>query len=77
MYSLAFSCLGLYAFFQIILSGVGIYDPLATQRVGSLARGQGWMYEPSYYALYMTAYVMFRNALAIFGSNEPFPLKVF
>jgi O-antigen ligase len=73
-YSLAFSCLGFYAISQLALSWLGIYDPLATQRIGTIARGQGWTYEPSYYALYITAYVMFRNALAIFGSEE-FSLK--
>jgi hypothetical protein len=74
VYFLAFSCLGFYAISQLVLSWLGIYDPLATQRIGTIARGQGWTYEPSYYALYMTAYVMFRNALAIFGS-EAFSLK--
>ena len=75
-YSLAFSCLGVYAVSQLVLSWFGIYDPLATQRVGMLARGQGWTYEPSYYALYMTAYVMFRNALAIFQSNSGSSFKL-
>jgi len=75
VYALAFSCLGFYAISQLVLSWFGIYDPLATQRIGTVARGQGWTYEPSYYALYMTAYVMFRNALAIFGSNEKGSLK--
>lgn len=75
VYSLAFSCLGLYAISQLVLSWFEIYDPLATQRVGTIARGQGWTYEPSYYALYMTAYVMFRNALAIFEPKTDFTLK--
>jgi O-antigen ligase len=75
VYSLAFVCLGLYAFSQLVFSLFGIYDPLATQRVGPIARGQGWTYEPSYYALYMTAFVMFRNALAIFGPKTGFSLK--
>jgi hypothetical protein len=75
VYSFAFSCLGLYAVSQLTLSWYGIYDPLATQRIGTIARGQAWTYEPSYYALCITAYVMFRNALAIFGSNEEFSPK--
>jgi hypothetical protein len=75
VYSLAFSCLGFYAICQLVLSWFGIYDPFATQRVGTMARGQGWTYEPSYYALYMSAYVMFRNALAIFDSNTDFSFK--
>ena len=75
VYSLAFSCLGLYAVSQLVLSWFGIYDPLATQRVGTIARGQGWTYEPSYYALYITAYVMYRNALAMFEKNANFSFK--
>jgi hypothetical protein len=75
VYSLAFSCLGIYAVSQLILSSFGIYDPLATQRIGIIARGQAWTYEPSYYALYMTPFVMFRNALAIFEPSETFSIK--
>ena len=45
---LSFLCLGLYAILQSFLSPFEIYDSLATQRVGSLIRGQAWTYEPSY-----------------------------
>jgi hypothetical protein len=75
IYSLAFSCLGLYAVSQLVLSWFGIYDPLATQRIGTIVRGQGWTYEPSYYALYITAYVMFRNAQTIFEPKSDFSFK--
>ncbi len=75
IYFLTFFCLGLYAVFQLVLSLFGIYDPLATQRVGWIARGQAWTYEPSYYALYMTAYVMFRNAMQIFSPKAGLSLK--
>lgn len=75
MYSLAFICMGLYAVAQHVLSWFGIYDPLATQRIGTITRGQGWTYEPSYYALYMTAYVMFRNAHNVFELKTKFSFK--
>jgi hypothetical protein len=75
VYSLAFSCLGVYAVSQLVLSLFGIYDPLATQRVGPIARGQAWTYEPSYYALYVTAYVMFRNAMSIFEPKTDFSFR--
>ena len=75
IYMVSFLCLGLYAVFQIFLSLFGIYDPLATQRVGSVARGQAWTYEPSFYALYITSYVMFKNAWAIFKPRTSFSMK--
>lgn len=75
IYMLSFVYLGLYAIMQMGLSLFEIYDPLATQRVGSVARGQAWTYEPSYYALYMTAYVMFKNALGIFQPQRHFSMK--
>jgi O-antigen ligase len=64
LYWNSFLIVGLYAASQVFLSLFGIYDPFALQRVHFLARGQAWTYEPSYYALYITAYVMFHNALA-------------
>ena len=75
IYMLSFLSLGLYAVSQVVFSLFGIYDPLATQRVGRMARAQAWTYEPSYYALYMTAYVMFKNAWAIFRPRTSFSLK--
>lgn len=74
-YMLSFLYLGLYAVLQVFLSLFGIYDPLATQSLGSLTRGQAWTYEPSYYALYITAYVMFKNASAIFQPRKSFSMK--
>ncbi len=75
IYCLSFTCLGIYAVSQLVLSVFGIFDPLASQRVGALARGQAWTYEPSYYALYITAYVMFKNAEAIFQPPSRFSMK--
>lgn len=60
----SFLMIGLYASLQVFLSLFGIYDIFALQRVRYLARGQAWTYEPSYYALYITAYVMFHSCLA-------------
>lgn len=72
LYFLSFICVGVYAASQILLSIFGIYDPIAVQRVGSFARGQAWCYEPSYYALYMMAFVMFFNARVVFRRDEKF-----
>lgn len=65
IYWSSFIITGLYAATQATLSIFGIYDPFALQRVETLARGQAWTYEPSYYALYMVPYVMFHNGLAL------------
>ncbi len=54
--------MGIYASAQVAFSLLGIYDPFVFQRVAFLARGQAFTYEPSYYALYMTLFVMFYNA---------------
>ncbi|MBP7074073.1 MAG: O-antigen ligase family protein [Rhabdochlamydiaceae bacterium] len=61
----SFLVVGSYAALQVALSIVGVYDPLALQRVIMIARGQAWTYEPSYYALYMIPYVMFHNGAAL------------
>ena len=65
LYWSSFVVVGCYAVLQLGLSLFGVYEPFALQRVGSLARGQAWTYEPSYYALYILPYVMYHNSLAI------------
>ncbi len=74
-YSMAFCCVGLYAVFQVVFSIFGLFDRFALQRLGDLARGQAWTYEPSFYALYITAYVMFKNAAAILKMNNKLSWK--
>ncbi len=70
--------MGLYASLQVMLSVIGIYEPFALQRIGSIARGQAWSYEPSFYALYMIPYVMYCNGRALFTekANNPFKNRV-
>jgi O-antigen ligase len=65
LYWSAFVATGIYAALQVALSLFGIYDVFALQRVVWIARGQAWMYEPSYYALYMIPYVMYHNGMAL------------
>jgi len=75
LYWSSFAFVGLYAVLQVGLSIFGIYVPFAMQRIGTLARGQSWSYEPSYYALYMIPYVMFHNGLALFQDKMSHPFK--
>jgi hypothetical protein len=66
----SFVAVGLYSVFQIVLSLFNIVEPFALQVVDNIVRGQAWTYEPSYYALYMTSFVMLKNGLAIFGVDR-------
>lgn len=66
IYWSSFVVVGCYALYQVLMSVFGIYDPFALQRIGMIARGQAWTYEPSYYALFMIPYVMYHNAYALF-----------
>lgn len=62
MYFLSFVCVGIYAVLQLLASGVGFSDPFAMQTVGGgFVRPNAFAFEPSYYALYMTAFVMMAN----------------
>jgi len=70
----AFCLVGLFATCQLLFSLFGIYVPFSLQKAAGLVRGQAWLYEPSYYALYMTAYTMFHNALAFLRKASPLKL---
>lgn len=70
LYMLSFKIIGCYAAFQLLLSFFGVYDPFLTQKMWALARPNGLSYEPSYYALYMCPFVMFYNALYLFGEKK-------
>ncbi len=63
IYFWSFKCLGIYGVLQFLLYLFGIKDFCVTQTVADhFARAQGFSYEPSYYALYMTPFVFFYNA---------------
>jgi O-antigen ligase len=66
IYFCSYVCVGVYAASQFVLSIAGIRDPFVGQWIGPLARPHAFVYEPSYYALYMCAFVMFYNALYVF-----------
>lgn len=77
-YFLSFIIMGSYAFCQLLFSMIGIYTPLLRQVIeeGGWARPHGLSYEPSFYALYMTAFVMFYNAHYFFSKNKKKILKL-
>jgi hypothetical protein len=70
LYILSFVVIGCYSLMQVLFSFGGIILPFVTQYAGSIARGQGWNYEPSYYALIMTQFVMFYNSLALMSTDK-------
>ncbi len=62
-YFLSFKIIGIYAFLQVAMSLLGVHMPFAHDYLANrVARGESLCYEASYYALYMTPYVMFLNA---------------
>jgi hypothetical protein len=70
-YCFSFVVMGVYALCQLVFSMMGIYLPLLRQFIdGGLARPHGLSYEPSFYALYMCAFVMFMNALYFFSAEK-------
>lgn len=74
IYFLSFVCVGLHALAQCLLSFFGIIEPFALQTIGAtqVVRGQSWLYEPSYYALFATPFVFFLNARYLLRSvNSP------
>ncbi len=62
IYRASFLFVGSYVAVQVIASTVGLYLPVAGQSIGSIVRGQALCYEPSYYALYFTPFVMYENS---------------
>lgn len=80
-YWLSFLCLGGYAALQLLLSLAKINDPFAEQRLGGIAvRPNAFAYEPSYYALAFTPFVMAVNLSFFLDRNADFflfkPLKL-
>lgn len=62
LYVWSFIAVGFYAFLQLFFSLFGFIDPLLRQFIGKFARPHAAAFEPSYYALYMSACTMFFNA---------------
>lgn len=81
LYFLSFFVVGCYAFLQFFLSCIGIIDPFVDQFVtlGGIVRANACCYEPSYYALYMTPFVMMANIHFVLKEKSAFfifhPLK--
>lgn len=73
LYFASFVCVGLHAILQPVLSFFGILEPFATQTIGTsnFVRGQSWLYEPSYYALFATPFVFFLNTRFMLSGRPP------
>lgn len=73
LYFASFLLVGAYALLQFTFSLLGYADPFANQRIiGSLVRPNAFAYEPSYYALYMTPFVMLCNFQYLTAPSQPF-----
>ncbi|HEY2810094.1 MAG TPA: hypothetical protein VGJ00_01725 [Rhabdochlamydiaceae bacterium] len=76
LYWLSFVCVGLHALMQFFLSFFGIRDPFVAQILGGeilIFRGQSWTYEPTFYALFATPFVVFLNTRFLLSSSEETP----
>lgn len=73
LYLLSFLCVGIYAFLQLLLSLAGLHDPFANQFIsGEVVRSNAFAYEPSFYALYMTPFIVMVNYHFLADREEPF-----
>lgn len=69
LYRASFLLVGIYGVLQLLASVGEIYDPFCGQRLlgGRLVRPNAFAYEPSYFALYMTPFVMGVNFSFLVG----------
>jgi len=73
LYLASFLFVGVYGCLQLILSFGGILDPFADQFVsGKIVRPNAFAYEPSYYALYMTPFIVMINFHFLSNPDRPF-----
>ncbi|NGX59033.1 MAG: hypothetical protein KR126chlam3_00177 [Chlamydiae bacterium] len=63
LYLFSFMLVGLYGCAQLLFSFIGFLDPFCGQFIvmGKIVRPNAFTYEPSYYALYMTPFVIMAN----------------
>lgn len=68
LYFFSFLCVGFYGTLQFFLPLAGIKDPFSSQEIfARWARPNAFAYEPSYYALYMTPFVILANGAFLIG----------
>jgi len=73
VYLASFLVVGTYAFIQLIFSLAGANDPFAQQLIlGHIVRPNAFAYEPSFYALYMTPFVVMINFHFLLDPGRPF-----
>lgn len=73
LYLLSFLCVGIYALLQLLFSFAGLKDPFVKQFItGTIARPNAFAYEPSFYALYMTPFIVMLNYHFLADRESPF-----
>lgn len=73
LYLASFLLVGIYAFLQLLFSLGGLQDPFAHQSIFEhIVRPNGFAYEPSFYALYMTPFIVMTNTHFLATPEEPF-----
>lgn len=73
LYCASYIFVGSYALLQLLASLLGLNDAFAQQRIWSdLVRPNAFSYEPSFYALYMTPFIMMCNFHFLATPKEDF-----
>ncbi|MCH9627872.1 MAG: hypothetical protein S4CHLAM2_15190 [Chlamydiales bacterium] len=73
LYMLSFLVVGVYASLQLVLSLLGFQDPFGTQIISDeIVRPNAFAYEPSFYALYMTPFIVMVNYHFLANREKPF-----
>jgi len=74
LYLLSFMGVGCYALCQLLFSILGLHDPLAWQWIieSRIVRPNAFAYEPSFYALYMTPFIVLCNFHFLTNREQPF-----
>jgi O-antigen ligase len=65
LYMLSFFCVGAYGTLQFLFSLAGIQDPFVSQPFIVGFRPNAFAYEPSYYALYLTPFIVLVNFVKV------------
>lgn len=73
LYLASFFCVGVIAFLQWLISFCGVAAPFAVQMIrGTIVRPNAFAYEPSFYALYMTPFVVMATLHYYLQKNADF-----
>ncbi len=74
LYLTSFLVVGCYAGLQLLLAFLHIKDPFLQQKMATLWRPNALSYEPSFYALYMTPFIVIANGYYLLNKERELKL---